>query len=159
MTDTKPTIEEQIKWIQSAVKAHENSGHILAILKELAAIKSKPVPVEPDKVLALARDAEMCNSHTAPGYLLANVEQLLRFAALIQREMKAEGWRQCAKGQGTTQFCGMAEELRKDAERYRWLQERCKKDLVVAKVRTFGLDSWSGDDLDAAIDRARSANE
>ena len=46
-----------------------------------------------DKVLALAREAEMCNSHMAPGYLLANVEQLQLFAALIQQQMEAEGWR------------------------------------------------------------------
>lgn len=53
MTDTKPTIDEQIEWIQSDVKAHENYGHILASLKELKRIKEQPVPVEPDEVTTL----------------------------------------------------------------------------------------------------------
>ena len=41
-------------------------------------------------------------------------EQLKRFAALVAaaevERMKSEGWRQCAEGQRTTQFCGLLEE-------------------------------------------------
>jgi len=49
------------------------------------------------------------------------------------------------------------EKLRKDAERYRWLRDKCDRwdgGLVVAKVTEFSLSSWSGDDLNAAIDAA-----
>lgn len=47
------------------------------------------------------------------------------------------------------------EKLCKDAERYRWLRDKCDRwdgGLVVAKVTEFSLSSWSGDDLDGAID-------
>ena len=64
-----------------------------------------------DKVLALAHQAGM--NATFDG----NNAVSIRFAKLIQQQMIEDGWRQCAEGQGTTQFCGMAEELRKDAER------------------------------------------
>src|SRR5690606_1593066 len=49
------------------------------------------------------------------------------------------------------------EKLRKDAERYRWLRDKCDRwdgGLVDAKVTEFSLSSWSGDDLNAAIDAA-----
>ena len=32
-----------------------------------------------------------------------------RFAALLKDEMIRDGWRQCAVGQRTTQFCGQLE--------------------------------------------------
>ena len=63
-----------------------------------------------DKVLALAHQAGM--NATFDG----NNAVSIRFAKLIQQQMIEDGWRQCAEGQGTTQFCGMAEELRKDAK-------------------------------------------
>lgn len=48
------------------------------------------------------------------------------------------------------------EELRVDAERYRWLRDKVmNQNLVIAKVGTWSLDSWSGDNTDAAIDAAR----
>lgn len=49
------------------------------------------------------------------------------------------------------------EALRKDAERYRWLRDKCDRwdgGLVVAEVTEFSLSSWSGDDLNGAIDEA-----
>ena len=55
-----------------------------------------------DKVLALAHQAGM---NATDG----NNAVSIRFAKLIQREMVADGWRQCAEGQGTTQYCGIAE--------------------------------------------------
>ena len=102
-----------------------------------------------DKVLALAREAGLAVT-------ISSYDSLYKFAALIQRQMIEDGWRQCAVGQGTSQFCGMAEELRKDAERYRWLRQmdRCEpwSDLLMSPItRT--------EDIDEAIDRARSANE
>ncbi len=49
--------------------------------------------------------------------------------------------------------------LRKDAERYQWLREHCDSmslnpPLTVAKVTGWGLEGWSGDDLNSAIDAA-----
>lgn len=46
-----------------------------------------------------------------------------------------------------------------DAERYQWLREQCiKRDgLTIAKCGGWnGLEPWSGDDPDAAIDQARA---
>jgi hypothetical protein len=37
---------------------------------------------------------------------------LVRFAALLRDHMLSEGWRQCAQGQTTTQFCALAEQAR-----------------------------------------------
>ncbi len=41
-----------------------------------------------------------------------------RFAALVaaaeRNRLISEGWRQCAKGQRTTQFCGMVEQARQE---------------------------------------------
>lgn len=47
-------------------------------------------------------------------------------------------------------------DLRHDAERYRWLRDRIenKGDMVIAKVSEWSIESWSGDDPDAAIDAA-----
>jgi hypothetical protein len=68
MTDTKPTIEEQIEAIEFAIKdafdydesditiPRDDVDAILASLKELAAIKSQPVPVEPDYWNKLAKE-------------------------------------------------------------------------------------------------------
>ena len=70
--------------------------------------------METDKVLALAKEAEIAVGLTGGN---PSKDKITRFAALLQQQMEADGWRQCSVGQGTTQFCGIAEELRKDAER------------------------------------------
>ena len=45
--------------------------------------------------------------------------------------------------------------MRKDAARYRWLEEQCVSGvLTVASVHAFGIDPWSGDDLTGKIDAA-----
>ena len=66
-----------------------------------------------DDIIKMAREAQM--SPSAEGlYWTATPSDLERFAALIaaaEREaMIEQGWRQCAKGQRTTQFCGMVEQ-------------------------------------------------
>jgi hypothetical protein len=55
------------------------------------------------------------------------------------------------------------EALQADAERYRWLREHCDSmiltpPLTVARVTGYGLEGWSGDDLNAAIDATRKGN-
>jgi hypothetical protein len=85
-----------------------------------------------DKVLALAKEAGLAVT-------ISSHDSLYKFAALIQQQMEAEN-----------------AELRKDAERYRWLRQmdRCEpwSDLLMSPItRT--------EDIDEAIDRARSANE
>ena len=47
-------------------------------------------------------------------------------------------------------------ELKRDAGRYRWLRDRIenKGDMVIAKCSEWSIESWSGDDPDAAIDAA-----
>jgi len=59
-------------------------------------------------------------------YIGPSTESLERFAALVAaaevERMKSEGWRQCAEGQRTTQFCGLLEEA-VNAERERYERE------------------------------------
>ena len=55
-----------------------------------------------DEVIKMAREAAF---HTP-----VLEAELLRFAALIEEHLKDQGYRQCAKGQRTTQFCGMLEQ-------------------------------------------------
>lgn len=78
--------------------------------------------METDKVLALAREAGFYvpddgeQAYSADIYDGLCTPELIKFAALIQKQMIEDGWRQCAKGQGTTQFCGMAEHALRAAE-------------------------------------------
>lgn len=62
-----------------------------------------------DTVIALAREAGWQYADGDDGY-----NPLWRFAALIEAHLKEKGYRQCAKGQRTTQFCGMVEQAVKD---------------------------------------------
>ena len=62
MTDTKPTLEEQMEWAE--VLSGCDSGiapAVLASLKELAAIKSQPVPVEPERIKYVRVEVECGN--------------------------------------------------------------------------------------------------
>ena len=52
-------------------------------------------------------------------------ELFVRFATAVQKAMLRDGWRKCAVGQGTTQFCAMTEEAVK-AER-----EACAEAVAV----------------------------
>jgi len=67
-----------------------------------------------DDIIRLAREAHMHHMAWDDDY----IEGTERFAALVtaaERErMKSEGWRQCAKGQRTTQYCGLLEDAVKD---------------------------------------------
>lgn len=54
------------------------------------------------------------------------------------------------------------EELRKDAERYRWLREAHTAhpiNLTICSANDWGLKPWSGDDPDAAIDAAMAGDK
>lgn len=62
MTDTKPTLPELIEHQQSLCENYQPNPvvyiiakEILASLKELAAIKSQPVPVEPDAIAQIRK--------------------------------------------------------------------------------------------------------
>lgn len=55
-------------------------------------------------VIALAKKADLWMTSDER---IAAVE---RFAALVETHLKDQGYRQCAKGQRTTQFCGMLEQ-------------------------------------------------
>jgi hypothetical protein len=47
-------------------------------------------------------------------------------------------------------------EWRKDAERYRWLRDKCRDgSLTIARADDWSLHPWSGDDIDKEIDAAR----
>lgn len=52
------------------------------------------------------------------------------------------------------------QELRKDAERYRWLRDMINNQyLTIAKVGSWSLESWSGDDPGYYIDAAMEKQE
>ena len=38
------------------------------------------------------------------------IDELKRFAALVEQHLIQQGYRQCAKGQRTTQYCGMLQD-------------------------------------------------
>lgn len=51
-------------------------------------------------------------------------------------------------------------EWRKDAERYRWLRDKCRDgSLTIARADDWSLHPWSGDDIDKEIDAARKGEE
>lgn len=91
-----------------------------------------------------------------------NHEKWLRQAA---REIRAEG--HCGWGntceQAADHIAALEAELaavKADAERYQWLRLHTDSmsvspPLTVAIVEGWGLCAWSGDNLDAAIDKAR----
>ena len=63
-----------------------------------------------EDIIRMAHEAD-CLDPEHYGSLWA--DKLERFAALVaavtEQEMRESGWRQCAKGQRTTQFCGQLE--------------------------------------------------
>ena len=70
-----------------------------------------------DDIIRMARDAgfvvdEKSQEHQ-PNCIFHThhmVDELLeRFAALVEMNLIVDGWRQCAKGQRTTQWCSMVE--------------------------------------------------
>lgn len=51
-------------------------------------------------------------------------------------------------------------EWRKDAERYRWLRDKCRDgSLTIARADDWSLHPWSGDDIDKEIDAAHKGEE
>ena len=68
-----------------------------------------------EDIMRLAREAGMSFTELFGGQRIIDgwLSDLERFAALVaaakEQEMRESGWRQCAKGQRTTQFCGQLE--------------------------------------------------
>ena len=75
-----------------------------------------------DDIARIARESGVLTGYEA--------ELFVRFADAVQKAMLRDGWRKCAVGQGTTQFCAMTEEAVK-AER-----EACAK--VCDSIDTYG---------------------
>lgn len=74
------------------------------------------------------------------GLTFQQFEQVLQFARAIEQ---------------TVLQSAEIQSLRKDAARYRWLRDMIEnQDLVIAKVGSWSLESWSGDDPDHYIDAA-----
>ena len=80
-----------------------------------------------DDIIRMAQEAG--SNRVLDVMVFGSDEYLERFAAIVaaaEREaMLRDGWRQCAVGQRTTQFCGMTEDAVK-AEREACAQE-CEK--------------------------------
>ena len=62
-----------------------------------------------DDIIRMAQEAGMQGMLTD---VVTTFDELTRFAALLRDRMIAEGWRQCAIGQQTTQWCAEAERIR-----------------------------------------------
>ena len=70
-----------------------------------------------DDILRMAREAGLAEWHESiqqDGFRFADPDRLARFAALVaaaeRTRMISEGWRQCAQGQRTSQWCAQAED-------------------------------------------------
>jgi len=83
--------------------------------------------VNRDDILRMAREVILKVSTNISGITLVGapseyglahltIDELERFAALVEQHLLQQGYRKCAKGQRTTQFCGMLEDAVK-AER------------------------------------------
>jgi pantothenate kinase-related protein Tda10 len=79
-----------------------------------------------DDIIRMAEEADADLSAYINYHVVFYKDQLERFATLVaaaERErMKSEGWRQCAEGQRTTQYCGQLEAA-VNAERERYERE------------------------------------
>ena len=84
---------------------------------------------------------------------------LTRFAALVaaaeRNRLISEGWRQCAQGQKTSQWCAQAEQARQEAERF-------KASAAMWRNKTYELGGtplpWDADEmLEKAIQAEREA--
>ena len=93
--------------------------------------------------------------------------------ALEKQQAEIEGWKADQKENLANQ-CELQAEINAlkakaakdaaDAERYRWLCEHSDSislapRLTVARVKAYGLEGWSGDDLDEAIDAAMKESQ
>lgn len=94
-----------------------------------------------DDVIRMAREVADKDTvdpvHGDPPFIVLTPDEMIRVAALVaaaERErMKSEGWRQCAEGQRTTQYCGQLEAA-VNAERERYERE--------IRALQFQVDEW-----------------
>ncbi len=101
-----------------------------------------------DDIIRLAREAGFIRvvaieEGGAVTTTVAPIEELERFIALYEGRLVERGWRQCADGQTTTQYCGLLE-LAVAAER-----EACAQACEEAVLK-----NWHAEDCVAVI-RAR----
>jgi hypothetical protein len=85
-----------------------------------------------------------------PATMQISEARIFQFFTLMRDHMAYEGWRQCANGQKTTQFCGMVEQAR--------LEERaaCARACEELERDDWRGQSWDSGTLDcAAAIRAR----
>ena len=66
-----------------------------------------------DEIIKMARGAGLHIATDVNWMPIIGIEYAEKLAALVaaakEQEMRESGWRQCAKGQRTTQFCGQLE--------------------------------------------------
>jgi hypothetical protein len=64
-----------------------------------------------DEIIRMAREAGFESNSLGVTYTSGWLPDLLeRFAALVEKHLIASGYRKCAVGQRTTQFCGQLEQ-------------------------------------------------
>ena len=62
-----------------------------------------------DEIIRMAREARLAEPYHPFNPWGASQEALERFAAIVEKHLIASGYRKCAEGQRTTQFCGQLE--------------------------------------------------
>ena len=117
MTDTKPTLPEQIEWAEVLIKCDSGiAPAVLASLKELAAIKSQPVPVEPKIYTKTFMRGSTMEEHDV--VLMHDYDTLLSALQVAQMERTAERERGDQWETTATNILGRAEKA--EAERNDW---------------------------------------
>jgi hypothetical protein len=130
MTDTKPTLEDLMDYVDRELNlADIEAQEIYTSLKELAAIKSQPVPVEPAYIRHLrALLGGKCADFYDIGsdnlkLILAHIDSLQSALQVAQQELEVQmvGWSDCE------------EKLTKAEERNKQLVELLKELLGALK--------------------------
>jgi hypothetical protein len=114
MTDTKPTIEEQIEWAEVLIKCDSGiAPAVLASLKRLQAIEAQPVPVEPAYIRHLrALLGGKCADFYDIGsdnlkLILAHIDSLQSALQVAQQELEVQmvGWSDCEEKLTKAEAC------------------------------------------------------
>jgi hypothetical protein len=94
-----------------------------------------------DDIIRMAREAGWHDELLSVSFTEPLLEQFAALVSAAERDrMKAEGWRQCANGQRTTQYCGLLEDAVKTereqcaliAEPYEPICDRCPSGVANA---------------------------
>jgi hypothetical protein len=142
MTDTKPTIDEQIAYLKKHIDddCTRTDIAILASLERLKQIESAEMPEQPFVISIIGPNKDVQNYIDALQAVIQHMSKELSDAVHLNDEQAQRVY---------TAERELAE-CRKDAERYRWLRELPNADSLNVQYIGADLDNV----IDAAIDSA-----